>query len=253
MSNPFEIYSENLIYQALITASSENMQFPLSNILDPRRSKVYRSTAMETILYFDFKETSEIDAFMVVDDKRNGFGISNIDLEFYATSNWALADDLETIEISSKYGIGYKEFPKKEFRFCKMTLNSSLDYCELSNLFIGKKLELGRSINFGWNIKNNDLSKKTVNRYGQVFVDSINSQKIINCRLSLLDKDQIDKIYSWLDYYSEIKPFFVRIGCDNMINDNRRFSGMVYLNDSPTITNSSFGRYDMSLTFNEAM
>lgn len=251
--NPFEIYSENLIYQAKITASSENLQFPVTNLLDPRRTKVFRSLDRETKLYFDFNETSEIDAFMAVDDKRNGFGVSTIDLKFYPTSNWSLATDEQNIELNAQLGVGYKEFTKLEYRFCEMSLFSSLDYCELSKIFIGKKLELGRSIDFGWSIKENDLSKKTVNRYGQVFVDTINTQKVINCRLSLLDKDQLDKIYYWINYYSEIRPFFVRIGCDNMVNDTRRFSGMVYLNDVPTITNSSFGRYNLSFSLVEAM
>lgn len=249
----FEIYSDNLIFQSKISASSENLQFPLSNLLDPRRSKVFRSITNQVEIVFDFNETSEIDCFMIVDDKRNGFGITSIELKFYATSNWAEATEVEVIEMNPQLGIGFKEFPKKNFRFCKLTATSSLDYCELSKIFIGKKMELGRSISFGWSIKQNDLSRKQTNRYGQVFVDSVRTQKTINARLTLLDKDQLDKIFTWLDTYSEIRPFFVRIGCDNMVNDNRRFSGMVYLNDAPTITNSSFNRYDLSFTLIEAM
>jgi hypothetical protein len=249
----FEIYSDNLIYQSKITASSENMQFPLANLIDPRRSKVFRSTSHEDDLIFDFNETSEVDAFMAVDDKRSGFGVNSIDLNFNATSNFDGITNTVSIPLSPKLGIGFLEFPKVEFRFCKMSLKSSLDYCELSKIFIGKKLELERSINFGWSIKDNDLSIKTSNRYGQLFVDKIRTQKVISCRLALLDKNQLDKVFSWLDTYSEIRPFFVRIGCNNMVNDNRRFSGMVYLSDSPTIVNSSFGRYDLSFTLNEAM
>lgn len=249
----FEIYSDNLIYQSAITASSENINFPLTNITDPRRSKVYRSTSNTTEVYLDFNETSEIDAFMVVDDKTNGFGISTLELDFSATSSWASPSGNEVISLSPQLGIGFKEFTLKEFRFCRISLTSTLPYCELSKFFIGKKMDLGRSVNYGWSIKSNDLSKKQTNRYGQVFVDLIRTQRVINCRLSLLDKDQLDKIYTWIDSYSEVKPFFIRLGCDNMVNDNRRFSGMVYLSDTPTITNSSFGRYDMSLSLIEAM
>jgi hypothetical protein len=38
-----------------------------------------------------------------------------------------------------------------------------------------------------------------------------------------------------------------------MINDPNRFSGMVYLNSIPTITNTSFGRYSLSMTLEEAL
>jgi hypothetical protein len=250
--NSFEIYSDNLIYQSKITANSENAQFPLSNILDPRRSKVYRSTSSQTALTLDFNETSEVDAFMIVDDKKNGFGIHTITLEFNGTNEWSNPAASEQIEFNPQLGLGFKEFTKHSYRFCRIVLTSTLSYCEIANIFIGKKMELNRSINFGWSIKDNELSNKTTNRYGQIFTDVILKQKTINCGLSFLDKDQLDKIFTWLDTYGETMPFFVRIGCDNMVSDNRRFSGMVYLSDMPTISNPYFNKYNLSMTLIEA-
>lgn len=248
----FEIYSDNLIYQSKITASSENAFFPIKNILDPRRSKVFRSTSPTTQIIFDFNETSEIDSFMIVDDKINGFGVHTIKLEFNGTNEWSSPAAEEVIEFSPTHGIGFKEFNKKEYRFCRMVLTSTLPYCEVSKVFIGKKMNLNRSINFNWTIKDNELSNKQTNRYGQIFVDVILRQKTINCALSLLDKEQLDKINVWLDTYGESRPFFIRLGCNNMVVDNRRFSGMVYLSDVPTISNPFFNRYNLSMTLIEA-
>lgn len=248
----FEIYSDNLIYQSKITASSENANFPLSNLLDTRRSKVFRSTSSDDSIVLDFNETSLIDCFMIVDDKRNGFGVHTIELQFNGTNEWSSPSATETIEFSPQLGVGYKEFELKEYRFCRIVLKSTLSYCEISKIFIGKKMELDRSINFGWSIKDNELSNKSLNRYGQIFSDIIFKQKTISCSLSLLDKNQIDKIFTWLDTYGESRPFFVRIGCNNMVNDNRRFSGMVYLSDMPTISNQYFGRYNLSMNLIEA-
>jgi hypothetical protein len=250
--NSFEIYSENLIYQSTITASSENAQFPLANLIDPRRSKVYRSTSSNDSIIMDFNETSEVDSFFVVDDKRNGFGVHKITLEFNGTNEWSSPAATEEIEFSAQLGIGFKEFTMHSYRFCRIVLNSTLSYCEISKIFIGKKMDLGKSINFGWSIKNNELSKKTTNRYGQIFTDLILTQKNINCSLSYLNKEQLDKIFNWLDIYKESSPFFVRIGCNEMVSDNRRFSGMVYLSDSPSISNPNFGKYNMSMTLIEA-
>lgn len=250
--NSFEIYSDNLIYQSKITASNENAQFPLSNLLDPRRSKVFRSTSSNTSIVLDFNETSEVDSFMIVDDKRNGFGISTITLEFNGTNEWSNPAASETIEISPAFGLGFKEFNTHSYRFCRIVLTSTLTYCELSKIFIGKRLGLNRSINFNWTIKENELSNKQSNRYGQIFTDVILRQKSLNFALSYLDKDQLDKINSVLDFVGESRPFFVRIGCDNMVNDNRRFSGMVYLTDVPTISNPYFNKYNLSMSVIEA-
>lgn len=248
----FEIYSDNLIYQSTITASSENLLFPVSNIKDPRRTKVFRSVNNSDNIVLDFNETSDVDSFLITDNKFTGFGISTIILEFNATNEWSSPAETETITFDSVFGLGIAEFSVKSYRFCRIVMTSTLGYCEISKFFIGKKMELGRSINFGWSIKENELSTKQSNRYGQIFIDVIARQKVINASLGLLDKDQLDKINQWLDTVGETKPFFIKIGCDNMVNNNKRFSGMFYLSDIPTISNQNFGRYNMSMSFIEA-
>ena len=248
----FEIYSDNLVRQSIITASSENAQFPVDNILDPRRSKVYRSTSSSASIVFDFGETSEVDSFFLVADKRNGLGVSTITLEFSHTNVWTSPAATEVITLNAEYNAGYKEFAVKEYRFCRMVMTSTLSFCEIANVFIGKKLDLNRSINFNWSIKDNELSRKQTNRYGQIFSDIINKQRVINASLSLLDKDQLHKINSVIDLYGETKPFFVRIGCDNMVNNPLRFSGMFYFNDIPQISNPNFNKYNLSFSLIEA-
>lgn len=248
----FEIYSDNLVRQSIITASSENAQFPVDNILDPRRSKVYRSTSSSASIVFDFGETSEVDSFFLVADKRHGLGVSTITLEFSHTNVWTSPAATEVITLNAEYNAGYKEFAVKEYRFCRMVMTSTLSFCEIANVFIGKKLDLNRSINFNWSIKDNELSRKQTNRYGQIFSDIINKQRVINASLSLLDKDQLDKINSVIDLYGETKPFFVRIGCDNMVNNPLRFSGMFYFNDIPQISNPNFNKYNLSFSLIEA-
>ena len=248
----FEIYSDNLLAQSTITASSENLLFPLANLKDPRRSKVYRSTSSTASIVLDFNETSEVDSFFMMSDKKNGFGVSTVTLQFNGTNSWSSPASTETIEFSQTFGVGFKEFTTVSYRFCRIVMTSTLSYCELGKIFIGKKLDLGKSINFGWSIKDNELSNKQTNRYGQLFVDVIIRQKTINCALSYLDKEALDKVNSWLDLVGESKPFFIKLGCDNMVNDNRRFSGMVYLSDVPTISNPYFNKYNLSMTLIEA-
>jgi hypothetical protein len=250
--NAFQIYSDNFIYQSQISASSENALFPLGNILDPRRSKVYRSTSPSASIVFDFGETSQVDSFFLVSDKRNGLAVHTITLEFSHTNIWTTPAATEVITLDAEYNAGYKEFPVKEYRFCRMVMSSTLSYVELANIFIGKKLDLNRSINFNWSVKDNELSTKQTNRYGQIFSDVIGKQRTINASLSLLDKDQLDKINFVVDLYGETKPFFVRIGCDNMVNNVLRFSGLYYLNDVPQISNPFFNRYNLSFSLIEA-
>jgi hypothetical protein len=248
----FELYPSNLIDQSTITASTVNALFPASNLKDYRRSKVYRSTTNSDNIVIDFNETSEVDSFFVVADKRAGFGFSTITLEFNATNTWGAPAATESITFSDIHGVGFKEFTTKSYRFCRIVLTSTLGYCELSYVYLGKRMDLGRSISFGWTYKDDELSTKKTNRYGQLFTDVILRQKTISGALRLLDKDMLEKFFAIYDECGETKPFFLRLGCDEMIDDPRRFSGMVFFTDIPTITNNNFNKYNLSFTAREA-
>jgi hypothetical protein len=187
-----------------------------------------------------------------VDNPRNGFGISTLSFDLNATSSFTSPAYTDSLTFSTVHGLGYKIFTQQNYRFARLNLTSSLGYCELSKIFIGKHIDLGRGPNFNWSYQNKDTSTVRENRYGQKFVDVIGRQKVLNISLGLLNKDQMDQIFQLYDDKGTIKPFYITIGDDSMISDHRRFSGMVYLNSIPTITNTSFGRYSMSMSMEEA-
>lgn len=249
----FNIYSDNLIDQSTITGSNENLLFPLSNIKDPRRSKVFRSTTNSDSVVFDFNETSLVDTVFIMSDKRSGFGFSTIELQFNGTDEWTSPAHTESVTFSTEFGVGFKEFTQQSYRFCRIVLTSTLGYCELSKVFLGKKQDITRSINFNWSVKDNELSTKQTNRYGQIFTDIILRRKELAVSMSYLDKNDLDKLNEFLDRCGESKPFFIKIGCDGLnTNDHRRLSGMYYLTDAPQISNPYFNKYNLSLSLIEA-
>jgi len=247
----FKICSDNLVEQAVITASTENALFPKENIQDYRRSKVFRSTSNSDNLIFDLQETSEINTVFIVADKRAGFGVSTVTIEFNATSNFTSPAYSIAVPFSTTFGIGFVEFATINYRFARIVMTSTLGYCEMGKVFIGKSIPLTRSINFGWSIKDEELSTKSFNRYGQIFADVLFRQKVINVSMNLLDKLDLDLMNQMLDDRGETKPLYIILGCSEMVVDNRRFSGPVYLTDVPTITNTFFNKYAMSLSMRE--
>lgn len=249
-------YSHNLVDQAVITPSTVNAQFPASNLVDPRRTKLFRSNTASDEIVFDFGETSDVNSFFIVDNPLDGFGVSTLSLEFNGTNTWGSPAATESLSFSTQFKNGYTDFATTHsYRFARLVMNSSLAYCELSKIFIGKSIELlgGRSINFGWSVQFKDKARTTENRYGQKFSDVINRQRVFNISFSNLNKDQLDQIFEIYDAKGTHLPFYIRIGCDNMINDNRRFSGMVYLNSAPQITNRFFNNYSLSMNLEEAL
>ena len=248
-----KFFSTNLVDIATLTPSSVNLNFPASNLTDPRRSKVFRSTSNSSNLVLDFGSAKDVDSIFLVDEPRSGFGISALTFQFNSTNSWTTPAYSDTLSFSSTYGMGYKIFTNQNYRYARLVLTSTLGYCELSKVFLGKSIDLGRGPNFNWSYQDKELSTIKENRYGQRFVDVISRQKVLSIQLTLLTKTQLDQIFEFYDAKSTTKPFYVVIGDDTMTTDHRRFSGMVYMNSIPTITNTSFGRYSVSISLEEAM
>ena len=247
-----KFYVGNLIDQSSFTLSNENSQFPATNILDTRRTKVIRSTTNSDNIVFDFQETSLVDSIVIVDNPKSGFGISTLSLQLNGSDSWGSPSFTQAVTFSTDHGVGYAEFTEQSYRYARLVMTSTLAYSELSKVFIGKAVDLGRCQNTGWSYSQKSISKATENRYAQRFIDSIGVQKEINMSLSLLDKTQLDQIFQVYDECNTTKPFFMRCANNTMVNENRRFAGMFYLKSAPTITNQVFGRYNLSLSFEEA-
>lgn len=248
-------YSSNLIDQSVVTASTENELFPASNLIDPRRTKVFRTNSNSDSIVFDFGETSEVNSILLVDSPRDGFGVTSVTLEMNGTNTWGAPAFTTTVPLNAIHGLGFKEFALQSYRFARLVMTSTLGYCELSKVFIGKEITFANNmgIELGWTYQDKDLSTFRENRYGQKFIDVVSRQKQISFSIRSMDKTEIDQVLEIYDEKSTIKPFFVRIGNDEMINDPDRFAGMFYLNTVPQITNKSFGLYDISMNLEEAM
>lgn len=261
-----QFFSFNMAVQdeTVIVASSENAQFPISNIKDPRTTKVSRSeTATLTNTYvFDTITAENIDAVMVVPHSLNGFiGISG---DITVKGNiidgaWGTAPVSTTITPSDEFGFGFVQFSSsQQYRFWQIVITNTQDFTELAKICIGEnKFSSFKGINnidFGWTIQTRDNTKFRRNRYKQRFSDRINDQDVYRFSFSLLNKDELDAVTNALDEVGEHTPFWMMLDPDATISNNaERFAGYFYLNSKPVITNASFGLYNLTVTAEEAM
>lgn len=253
MADCFSLYGTNLVDTATSTASTINAQFPLANLLDFRRSKVFRSTSNTSNVVFDFGSAKTVNGIFILADKRNGFGGQTMTVEFNSSDSWGSPAYSIAIPLSESLKLGNVSFPDISYRYARVVITSSLGYGELSKIFIGQKIALTSTINFGWSYKNEDTSIKSKNRYGQIFTDLISRQKTLSFMFKNITKDDLDLINLMLDDKGENKPFYITIGNDLMAVDYRRFSGGVVIDDIPTVTNSSFNRFNLSMVTKELM
>lgn len=256
-----KIYSNNLITEndTEITVDSENAFFPISNITDPRTTKVFRTPngTLSATIVFDFKTAEPVDSIIVIGDKLNGLGFASMLVEANPNNVWGSPAFSTTLVPNQKFNFGYADASADlpTYRFWRLTVTGAASYIELSNIFIGQEIPIGRSVDLNWSYKNVDKSTFTTNRYGQRFTDIRNRQKEISIGYSILSKTEFPPLQDAIDENGEHTPFWIIMDPDELISDGvGRFAGQFYLIDAPTLKNTFYQRYDVkSIRFVEAI
>lgn len=246
----------NLINSALLSASTENAQYPLSNIKDDRRTKTFRSTSNADNIVIDLGIATAVDSFALVDNWQNGFGVTSITLEANAVDSWASPAFSTSITFDTGFGVGVNTFTEQSYRFWRIVLNSTLGYCELANIFIGKaSFMTTNGVGYNWAYTNRDLKKTSTNKYGQEFVDFYGQRKELNnLQFQIMDKDEQDLLLDMFDNVGTIYPFFVDfpLADNSLVNNDNRYSGFYTLSSEPSFTNVNSGYYNTVLNLREA-
>lgn len=253
----FKFLANNLVDQASIFTSSENSQFPASNIKHDFRTKVYRSTSNSDNIVFDLGSIEDVDHVAICDNWQDGFGVSAVTIEANGTDNWTSPAFSTSMTLDTEFGVSIKALSSQQsYRFWRLVLTSTLGYCEISHVFIGKASSVSTNgVSYGWSYKNNDLKKQATSRYGQEFIDSIAQRKeLMNLSFKVMNTTELDKIFEVYDNRRTVKPFYVKVGddTDTIISNEDRFNGLYKLTAMPSVSNpSTFALYDVTLSMRE--
>lgn len=252
-------FNYNLVTQpsTVITAGNENSLFPASNIADARATKVFRTETgtLTTNIVFDFQTTESVDSILYRGHKLDGLGLSgSITIEANATDSWSSPSFSTTLTPDATFNFGFVNFSTESYRFWRITATASSGYLELGKIFIGAKVELANNnIDYGWTIEEKDLARVSKNSYGQKFIDTKTTQKMIKASLKLLTKSELDTMLAVFDSNGTHTPVWVVIDSDEVIvNDLERFAGYFYFDKNPTVKNDHFSLYSLNLSLSEA-
>lgn len=246
----------NLVDQSstVISASNENSLFPTSNLKDPRKTKVFRSTNASDSVVFDFITAQAVDSIIVAGHPSDGFGFTgSLTIEANATNSWGAPAFSTTLTPNSEFNFGLKTLTAAQsYRYWRVTGTGS-SYFELGKIFIGSYYQPSRNIGNSFSFENDDLSKVRENRYGQKFFDVIPSQKIIKGNVNLLDKTNVDAFFDFINYVGITKPFYCILNeSEDIINEHERFSDMYFFKKRPVANHVIRGIYNFSVTLEEA-
>jgi hypothetical protein len=256
-----KFWNYNLVDQAstVITATNVNSLYPVANLKDHRRTKAFRSTTASTVITFDFVTTEAVDSIIIAAHSKNGWGFTApVTVEANGTNTWgspAFTTTIASGDIDQKHEIAVKEFASQSYRFWRLSF-SGTTYVELAKIFIGALQEVGasRTMSYDWQYLEDDLSIISVNRYGQRYVDEIDTQTRMIFDINLMTKSEFDDYLTVYDYNRKIRPFFFKVDSTNtIINNDNRLAGYFYFDSPPVISNPSHALWNTSVTMVEAL
>jgi len=248
-----KLYADNLVKQATLTASSENAQFPTSNLKDDRRSKVFQSTTTSCNIVFDIGDIREIDSVCIVESGYDPIGFTSATIELNSVDSWISPPVSQVLTIDPVNGwINYDWASVQNYRFARISFVNTPNPVEVSKVFIGKRVELDQiCFSYPLNYKQNNNASVSRNRLGQKFIDEVNTQKEFSGSINTMTKDEVDQIFEVVDYASFTRPVWVNFNGSYVLNDENKISGYYYLNDDPTFTLQSGNYWSVGLSFTE--
>lgn len=251
-----KLHCFNQVDEAVISASSENAQFPASNLKDYRRTKVFRSLSNNDSVVFDFGEAVDINSFMVVSNPKYGWGFNTITIELNGSNSWGSPAVSQVVTVDPIYGFGYFEWPvNQSYRYARVVMTSSVGYCELSKVFIGSYQDIGE-IDFDYPLSHRIGDNVTIskNRYQQRFIDKVGKQKFLSGDLRNMTRDEADSVLELLDYSGEVRPIWVRIDQTNITANPNRLNGYYFLRgDVPQARFDAGSYWSIPLDFEEGL
>lgn len=248
-------YADNLVYQSNITASSVNAQFPVDNIKDVRRSKIFKGTSGTVELVFDLLDFREIDSVAIVDSNIDGFKFDSLTVQMNNVDSWISPPVDEVVTIDFENGWANLNLPSVvTYRYVRLVLENSVDVVGVSKVFIGKSF-YNEQICFTYPIDYRQRNNATMslNRYGQKFFDETNTAKEIKGTIPALDKNEVEELFNLLDIVSFTRPLWLNFDGVNVMQDANRFNGYYYLKSDPTVSLGAGNFWDVELEMEEGM
>jgi len=250
--------SENLVDGAALTLTTgtEDAQFPLSNLQNDSPSIKFRSTGNTCVIEFDLGQTRDIDTVAIAGDPTETLGITAASIKTSVTSDFTLSTPIP-ITLSSEYGIGIEYITEVNHRYVELTLTGSGSFCELGNLFIGKRLNLplnSFSVS-SFRYRNDDNSKVAFNDFRQRFIDSYPYVKRLVGTIEFCTKTEQEDLDTMFLRHGKQKPLWVIVDRDGaaMTDGEWKLTMYGYMEKMPTWRAVGGQLYNTSIELDQAI
>lgn len=210
------LITNNLTLNSTITASSENIFFPSSNLKNQLRSKKFRSESKSNQwIVFDLGEAKDIDSVVVLLPKENSNYTGNQVIKIQANNSsdfTAPAIDI-TLDNTKYLQSSYYFSSNQTYRYWRLTVTDPTapnDYIEIGQVILGKSENLQNAQN-GFKFIKNDNTKIQRNDFGTAYADKYPILKQVSLDYNVLYYEEILVIEDIFDRVGSHTAIFVTL------------------------------------------
>jgi hypothetical protein len=215
----------------VITASSENTNFPASNLKHPFRSKRWRSTASTSeSVVFDLVTTEAVDSVVILWPKEDGIRLSDsavVKIQANATNVWTSPAVNQTLTINDVYMVASHYFSTDQsYRYWRVVVQdpgNAYGCVELGVVWIGKSLAIDNAQN-GFKAALTDLSKSSKTDFGHVYVDQYPQLMQIDFSYQYLDYSVVQILEDAYRQNGNSKPVMLVLDAEGSVFDKDHFT-----------------------------
>lgn len=258
MSCGINFLSENLVDNASIslTTGTENAQFPLANLQNDATAVRFRSLENNIVILFDLQQTRTIDSVALHGDTSGNLGLTTASFKTSLTTDFS-ASVAESIPLSGDNLIGYKLLDTPvDHRYLELSLTGTGSYVELSNIFIGERIELiYQNLSIGsFEYGQDDKSDVSENSYGQRFINKRNKLKFLGGNIDFATKEEQETLDNMFTRHGSAEPLWMIIdkGSEAMNDGEFKLTIYGYLDRRPTWSAAGGRTYNASIKVNQA-
>lgn len=251
--------SENYVDEAnmQLTTGTANAQFPLSNIKNEATVKKFRSVENSVVIRFDMQQTRTINSFAIAGDATQSLGLTNASVRFSLTTDFT-GFTPQNIPLNAEYGMGYYLWANNmSYRYCELTLTGTGTFAELSNVFIGERIELVQNqlslTSFGYQHKDNSSVAK--NDYGTKFINIRNKVKVLSGGIDHCNREEHEMLDNMMNRHLTHLPIWMIVDKDAeaMADGNYKLSIYGYCTTLPKWSASGGRHYNTDVTIEQVI
>lgn len=244
--------SNNFVDSSVVslTTGTENSQFPLDNIKNQATAVKFRSLENSIVVVFDLQQTRTIDTIAIHGDTNDSLGLTTASVKTSLTTDFSGATAIP-ITLSAEHIMGYEYITEVSHRYVELTLTGTGVYAEVSNVFVGQRVELLQQnisiASFGYGFS--DKSTKSSNKYGQQFIDARNKIKTLSGEIQYCIKSEQEELDDMFLRHGMSVPLWLIIDKDSSgMNDGQyKLTSYGYFEKMPTWSASGGQTYNTKI------